>query len=208
MERLYQVVRVLAFASCWAFGTCIASAEGVCSLRVRVLSPDGRRTEAPISVKEESGRTIEKDHENDDVEFCDLGILPVAVTVGSDGLCNQITIRDVPVTWNEPYLLRVTYDPDACRREHGPPPPMPICHILFRVSDSGGKWIPRASVKFSSPTSDSMKADEYGRAEFVTKVGDEARGSVAAAGFDSANFKWTCSRSEPLHEESVKLKKP
>lgn len=206
MKRLRQsLISAVSLVSFLAFSACISAAQSACSLTVRVLLPDGQRPEAPISVKEQSGRTLEKDQENEDVQFCDLGILPVTVTVGSDGLCNQVTVRDVPVAWNQSYLLTVTYDPVACH-EHGPPPPVPICRVLFRVSDLAGKWIPAASIKLSNPTLDSMKADQYGRAEFVTKVADEIRGSVAASGFRSTDFKWECSRSEPLHEQLVKLK--
>jgi hypothetical protein len=206
MERLHQVVRAFALFICCALSLS-AAPKGACSLTVRVLSPDGRRPEVPISVKEESGRVQEKDQENDDVQFCDLGILPVMVTVGSDGLCNQVTVHDVPVAWDEPYLLTVTYDPEVCSRQHAPPPPVPLCRILFRFSDSTGRRIPDAFVKFSSPTSDAMQADPYGRAEFVAKVGDEVRGSVVAAGFGPSDFRWKCSRSEPLHEQNVKLEK-
>jgi hypothetical protein len=64
-------------------------------------------------VREKNGRTIEKDQEDKDVYFCDLGILPVEVKVGSDGVCSQTTIRNVPVFADKTYLLNVTYDPEA-----------------------------------------------------------------------------------------------
>jgi hypothetical protein len=81
---------------------------------VRVLLPDGRRPEAPVTVIEHGGRTEEKDQEDRDVEFCDLGILPVTVKVGSDGMCNQTTVENVPISYDNTYTLVVTYDALAC----------------------------------------------------------------------------------------------
>src|SRR5271163_4724639 len=109
MERLRQVILSVLLGS-FVLGTSAISAQETCSLAVRVLSPDGHRFEAPVTIREENGRTIEKDQEEDkDVYFCDLGILPVEVKVGSDGMCSQTTIRDVPVFADRTYLLNVTY---------------------------------------------------------------------------------------------------
>ena len=100
-----------------------------------------------MSVKEQSGRVTEKEQEDDDVQFCDLGITPVTVTVGSAGLCNQVTIHNVPISRERPYHLLVTYDPEACYVYHRSPPPVPICEILFRVQDPQGNWIPGSVIR-------------------------------------------------------------
>src|SRR6266576_3663147 len=102
MARLAKVLMLLAFT----FVAPTISGQNHCSLAVRVLSPDGQRFEVPIAVREQSGRIVEKDQELEDVRFCDLGILPVDVKVGSDGMCSQVTVHDVPVSLDKTYLLR------------------------------------------------------------------------------------------------------
>ena len=142
-----------------------AHAQDTCSLDVGAVAPDGRRVEAPISVTEMSGRTEDRDSSQEDARFCDLGILPVTVNVGSEGLCNQVTVRNVPVDPEATYLLQVTYDPLACR-ERPAPPPIPICTILFRVADRTGKWIPGAEIAVANPGADHLVTDKFGRALF------------------------------------------
>lgn len=52
-----------------------------CSLSVPVLSPDQRRpVEVLVSVREKSGRVVEKETAAEDVKFCDLGVSPVTVS--------------------------------------------------------------------------------------------------------------------------------
>src|SRR5947208_15002194 len=102
MERLHKVVKVgTLFAVLSSLQGAIAA--DYCSLAVRVLSPDNRRpVEVPVSVREKSGRVVEKETTTEDVKFCDLGISPVTVTVGND-TCNQVVVRDVPIEWKEQY---------------------------------------------------------------------------------------------------------
>lgn len=121
---------------------------------------------ALVSVEETSGRKIGKDPTAEDVEFCDLGIAPVTVKVGANGTCNQIVIRDVPLNWQERYLLTVTYDLEPCL-EDSPPPPVPICNVLFRVSDRNGNWLEKASVQFSRSELATRQTDKAGRAFLV-----------------------------------------
>src|SRR5580704_15981473 len=103
MKRLHQIAPLLILCSSCILSLGTASAQERCSLIVRVVSPDGRRPEVPISVREKGGRVEEKEQEDTDVRFCDLGILPVTVTVGSSGLCNQVTVHNVPVAIEETY---------------------------------------------------------------------------------------------------------
>lgn len=195
-------------------------AQGSCSLTVRVVSPDGRRPEAPISVREHDGRTVEKEQVpgKGDVQFCDLGILPVTVIVGSDGLCNQVTVRDVPLAWDQPYKLTVTYDPEACSISHRIPMPIPQCELLFRVSDSEGRWLPgvRLTMKASfavvtggemrsSPRQAEDTADRYGRARFLPARGSSIRGTASGDGFKPSDFEFTC--SEKWQEQLIRLEK-
>lgn len=214
MERLYttnalvkrlvsaqRLVCILVLWSCWIASPDAGLAQDKCSLVVRVLTPDGIRPEAPISVTEKSGRTQEQQQEGGDVQFCDLGFLPVVVTVGSVGSCNQVTVKDVPVSLEDTYTLTVTYDPLACPESL--PPPVPICRILFRVSDSGGKWIPGAHLTLTRPSRTELTADRFGRALFIARSGQEVSGSVSGSSFSPVNFSWTCSLGVAKDEHVV-----
>lgn len=189
---LRSVLFALAFTS---------AAEGqYCSLTVRVLSPDGRQPAAPVEVTEKSGHTQTKDQGLDgDVQFCDLGGLPVTVKVGDDGTCNQVIVRDVPVEWNKPYFLHVTYDPEAC--EERPALPMPICRIVFRIS-AGEKWEDRARILITRPSTEMLSTDRFGRASLVINLGSEIEGTVAR-GTDTRTFGFRCTRNEPVHEVRI-----
>jgi hypothetical protein len=193
---------------CWALVfACSASTlvgEDYCSLTVRVLSPDGRRPGASVSVKEENGRVKEQeaDQESGDVRFCDLGGVPVTVTVGNDE-CNQVIVRGVPVSWNDPYLLTVTYDPEPCLREL-PRGPIPICRVIFRVADGGGKWVDGATINLPNQNLKQLTTDRFGRASIPVKLRDDVRGSVNK-GADSVDFSFRCAGF--VHEEHITLGK-
>ncbi len=201
MERLRQVAGPLTVIASVVFGFCTAPAQDSCSLVVRALSPDGRRPMVPVSVREQSGRVEDKNQGDGDVRFCDLGILPVTVTVGSDSTCGQVTIHDVAVSLDTTHLLDVTYDPDSCPERI--PPPVPSCLILFRVADGSGKWVPGALIRMSSSDT-TLRADEFGRALFEARTGSAIRGSVTADGFRPAEFTWACPDSDP-HEKVIVL---
>jgi hypothetical protein len=153
-------------------------------------------------VTESSGRVEEKDQEDSDVRFCDLGILPVTVTVGSDGLCNQVTVHNVPVTLDGSYLLQVTYEPLPCGTEVRPP--TPICSLLFRVADADG-WLSGARIDLTTPTHDQLTTDEFGRALFTAENGARVSGTVTAPGHKATGFSWSCSVRDLRHEENLQL---
>jgi hypothetical protein len=177
MEQLYKVGQLILLVAYSAAG----ASPGTCSLAVGVHLPDGRRLEVPISVVEENGRVEDKWQEpgEGDVMFCDLGILPVTVIVGSSGRCHQTTIRKVRLFWEETYRLVVTYDPLACPETVR----LPNCRVLFRVQDPLGNWIPGAHVSISSPVETNETTDVYGRASMVIRTATHLRGEVDAAGF-------------------------
>jgi hypothetical protein len=194
MSWLTAALLLLAAASAYA--------QDNCSLVVKAVLPDGRRVDAPVSVTEMNGRTEEQYQKDEDVKFCDLGIFPVTVKVGRDGLCNQVTVHNVPTDSEDTYLLQVTYDPLACG-ERPAPPPTPLCTVLFRVAGLKETWIPGAQITFSSPTGDRLTTDRYGRALFFVKRGTQISGSASAAGYKTNSFNWLC--AEEKHEEAVTL---
>lgn len=137
MVRLHQLAVLTRTLACYLYASPCLASQGYCSLRVRVLAPNGQRPEAPVSVREKSGRKEEKMQGiSEDVLFCDLGILPVTVVVGQEG-CFQVVVKDVPLSWSQPYMLRVTYDAETCTEEKLPQP-KPLCRALFE--GHGSRW--------------------------------------------------------------------
>jgi hypothetical protein len=204
--QLHQVEqRLVWMLAAFALAVPTTGAESYCSLRVRVLYPDGQRADALVSVEEKSGRVQRQRQEATDLRFCDLGVTPVTVKVGVDGTCNQVIVRNVPLAWNVSNLLTVTYDVDPCLVEK-PPPPVPLCRTVFRIADSSGKWLVRAPIRISTPTPAVLLTDGFGRASFLAKAADEIAGSVEAPGYAAVEFRITCTRSEPVHEEDIRLK--
>lgn len=123
-----------------------------------------------------------------------------------NGSCNQLVVRDVPIKWKENHLLTVTYDPEPCMPER-PPALVPVCEVLFRVSHTKGDWIEKASIQFQASGVAPLEADSAGRALRVLKAGDRITGTVVSRGYASKPFSVSCSRSEPVLEESIKLER-
>jgi len=205
MERLHQLTLLTGALACLLFAVPSSGAQDYCSLRVRVLAPNGQRPEAPVSVIETNGRTEEKAQDTSkDVQFCDLGILPVTVVVGQKG-CDQVVVKDVPLSWQEPYTLLVTYDVQKCTQDHLPPP-KPVCQVLLRIAGSDGKWIRKAAVTLSEPALPQLQTDSAGRAFLLVGLDDRVRGSVGAPGYATKEFSFGCS-GFPGHEEILHLTK-
>ena len=204
MGRLHQVILRNSFALLTFFSAPLVSGQGYCSLTVRVTAPDGRRPAVSVRVVEKSGRVEELDQEKSDVKFCDLGGLPVTVSVGEEGTCNQVVVREVPVSWNEPYALHILYDPTPCFRDL-PRPPVPTCRVVFRVADETGQWIQNAIVSITPPIQKELRTDQFGRSSVLAKLGDDVVGSVTAQR-GSANFKYRCALGQSVYEEYLTVK--
>ena len=200
MERLCKVA-ILAVLSYW--GAC--AAEPYCSLHVEATAPNGKRPVVLVKVIEPNGRTTTKFQRSQDVQFCNLGILPVTVQVGPDNSCNEVVVHEVPVQWQEPYHLKVTYDPCAERAPRFPSPEMVGCEFLFRVTDTAGGPIAGAFVQIQ-PSSIKEDTDAYGRALVGVKVGDFTA-AISASGYTEQTFRTSCTREksgEP-QEQWIKL---
>ncbi|MGB8475147.1 MAG: hypothetical protein WCE61_13770 [Candidatus Acidiferrum sp.] len=205
MERLHKLMFTLGLG---IYITCcppLWGAPNYCSLRVRALAPDGRQPEVSIEIREKNGRREEKEQSvTGYVEFCDLGIDPVTVVVGDAG-CNQVTVADVPLSWNEPYTLRVTYDIESCLQDL-PKSPTPYCEVLLRIAGPDGQWIADATVKFDDPNWPQLRTDDAGRAHTILRLKDTLRGSVVAVGYKPKSFAIVCQELRK-HEEILTLAK-
>lgn len=176
-----------------------------CSLSVRVLSPGGQALQTYVTVREQNGRSIERESSAaGDARFCDLGILPVSVEVGLPG-CNQVLVRDVPLLAGEMYQLVVTYDIEPCVQGKRAPPPTPVCEILFRVTDPMENWINGAEVVINETKWEPLRTDKAGRALLMISLGQRLTGMIRAGGYATKRFSLNCTREKSAQELLLKL---
>lgn len=181
-----------------------ATERSNCALTVKVLSPDGQDVVAPVVVEEENGRVVEKVHRRGGASFCDLGILPVTVKVGGDGTCSQTIVRNVRLNWGEALVLKTIYNYEPCLRDP-PASPVPMCEVLFRVSDKQTKWISHARLLIQGKRPIVLTTDDYGRALLNARRDVSYSGSVSAGGFESAGFQVSCTAEQPRVERLLTL---
>jgi hypothetical protein len=206
-KSMKRVTRYLVFAGIAAalFAPHPLSAKDYCSLRVQVVAPNGKYPEAQVEVREENGRNIKKEQApGHNLEFCDLGILPVTVVVGLKEC--EVVVSDVYLRWGRPYTLKVVYDQENCMDER-PPPPKPLCHVLLRVNSQDEKWVNNATVKFEGRPWPAIQTDAGGRALFSLVKGETVQGSVAASGFGTTKFSVACPEARVQEKTLTLLKK-
>lgn len=205
MGKMYQLALLLWTALLGPGLSQHAASTDWCSLSVRVLSPSGQRPGTYVTVREQNGRTIEKEVQPpEDIRFCDLGILPVSVEVGLPG-CNQVLVRDVPLMAGEMYLLTVTYDIEPCVAGKKAPPPVPLCETLLRVTGPEGSWIVGAEVAFDDVTYMPSRTDVSGRLLVVLSLSQRLSGVVRASGLSPRRFELTCTRDSQRQEQLLRL---
>jgi hypothetical protein len=134
-------------------------AQGYCSLSVTVVDTQGRTVEANVAVQESDGRTIEKMTNFGSLQFCDLGIKPVTISVGRPA-CNQAVVRNVGLRWGTTIKVNMMYDREPCLVDE---PPLAACQMLFRFADAEQRWLKGVALKLQSPEVKTFSADEYGR---------------------------------------------
>jgi hypothetical protein len=138
-----------------------AVAQHQCSLIVQVLSPRGGPGYAVVDVREMDGRELQQDYKGKNLEFCDLGILPVTVTAHLGPSCTEVAVHNVFTSLDRSYVLKIIYDPEDCSPE--PSPIGATCHLLLRVRDSEGKAVPNASIHLRMPKDSQHRSDRFGR---------------------------------------------
>ena len=152
----------------------VRAEEDFCSLTVKVVGPvdDGRKlSEVLVGVQERKGRSAAAFIKDGIVQFCGLGLSSVDVTVGKNHYDCQVQVHEVPLTWNEPRELKITYHGRPCGRLDDRPHAVvgrmvgvvkPIsCSALLRFFDESDRWIPGVSLK--GPASPAPSSDPYGR---------------------------------------------
>lgn len=195
MSRTFFVV-VFAFAS-----ATLATAQTYCSLMVSVVDVHGNEVEADVTMQERDGRAVTLENQPGGVRFCDLGLEPVMVIVGSPE-CNQVSVRQVPLDWGRTTTLKVVYDREPCLREA---PPVAACKLLFRFSDERGKWIPGVAIE-SPALKIKSRSDDFGRVLLGIGFNTELRAMARRDGFEPYPIHLTCTRDLMDSEWTVRLR--
>lgn len=194
-------MRIVVLVVLLLFGSPGASAQAYCSLLVTVVDPHGREVEADVTMQEENGRAVTLENQPGGVRFCDLGLQPVTITVGSPE-CNQVSVRQVPLDWGKTATVKIIYDSQPCLIEA---PPVAACRILFRFTDEGGKWIP--GVALDPPVSGfASRSDTFGRMLLSIASRTELRATARREGFLPYPIHLTCSQDLMHSERLIRLR--
>jgi hypothetical protein len=194
-------MRLIMLLLCLLLLLSTAQGRDYCSLVVKVVDPEGRRVGARVSVTEGDGRVETKETEGSDLSFCDLGILPVTVTVGHPA-CNQSIVRNVGLSWGQTTKTTVMYDVQPCLHDL---PPVAACKMLLRFRDSHQSWLTGVALELNAPQAEVLKTDRYGRVLIRVPAGQAMRGRATAESFRPTEVDFNCTRERILFEQIVTL---
>jgi len=200
MGKLLQIIsKLILFGSA---ASVVAVGAAYCSLEVRVVNDAGQDIEATVKVAEPRRKVREQLFEGEPVRFCDLGILPVKVTVGVEG-CNRVVIEDVHLDWGETAKLLVVYRYYPCDRKVVQPPG---CSVLLRVQSANG-WLKDIPV-FKGPDKGLRmgETDEYGRLMLRLTPNSHQDLLIDGGALGNAMATVDCVPGKPLLEQSIVLR--
>jgi len=187
-----------------AVGVGSAYAQAYCSLTIRIV--DGADKPVPqvaLRLEEAGGRVIQATARNGEFNACDLGVLPVTVTVGSSD-CDRVTVENVPLGWQEPRALKIVYDIHSCPPDF--PPGSLTCVTLLRFSDrDSGGWIPDVALD-PPPAGASGISDLAGRLMLRIPFRQEIRARAVHVGYIPQEVHWSCDRTV-TREEIIRLQR-
>jgi hypothetical protein len=157
-----------------------------CSLTVKVQDSKGVPVDVRVhAIKPDGGVLDELTSEGGTVRFCDLGIAPVTVSIGSED-CKLLTMKNVPLRWQIEKTLVITYEP--CHYEGPDAMPSSGCRVLIRAVDQDGVVLPGARVVVNRSVAKIDLTDRFGRTFFVVGDGAEVTGEVRRTGYAIEGF--------------------
>jgi hypothetical protein len=190
MASLFSMFRSLILMLCFS-----SSAAGAlpCPLRVIVNDHDNQEIDADVRVVALSGRLHEKEYEAGGVEFCDLGIRPVAILVGRESSCNATTVRNVWLEFGEQRVVRVYFDVARCRVTLPHPPGGIYCKVFFRARDADTEeLIPQARV--AGVGKQSLTPDGRGGFYALVPLDSSVRFEASMEGYITRSIEAKCER--------------
>lgn len=181
-----------------------AAAQDYCSLIVQVVDPNGNPISGvSVALQEATGRVESATAENGEARFCDLGVLGVAVSVGSSSGC-QTVVRNLPLDWQLTRRIKMMYDRAPCLVDG--PSPVLLCSLLLRFTDGSGRWISGVGFNPGVPRSPNLRSDSYGRAMVRMANREELHVTTAKEGYLPEVIDLQCS-SNLGRERIVTLRK-
>lgn len=200
MERLLQIAR----ATLWLgiLTAHVGMAHSHCSLVVEVVNPAGRNTPANVTVTEPAtGRMHSQNADSGTARFCDLGILPVRVSVGHEA-CNQVVINNQQLSWGKTTTVSVIYDREPCLND---PPATGGCSILLRIVDEHTVAVPGAVISIAKRSP--FKSDQFGRVLVGITGATTHRAIVSGKGFSEAEVELQCKPVRKMSEQMIQLRR-
>jgi hypothetical protein len=179
----------------------MSQVQPICSLTVKVVNPQNAEVEAEIQVVESNGRTTILENELGGARFCDLGLLPVTITVGKSA-CNQVVLRDVPLDWPGTKTVNVIYDIEPCFVTRVP---SKFCDVMIRVLDVGDRPLQEAKIHVSGSDKPPAKTDEFGRG-FVPIATGAGIIEIEHDGFVTGKLVINCDLKSPKQEQVIRLR--
>jgi hypothetical protein len=175
-----------------------------CSLVVKVQDSKGVPVDVRVHISKSDGSVLDElTSEDGTARFCDLGVAPVTVSLGSAD-CKLLTLRNVYPEWRTEKKLVVTYDP--CHSEGGDAIPSRACHVLIRAVGQDGVGLPDARVTLNLPAKIDP-TDRFGRAFFKLAHNVEVIGNVGKMGYINGHFSFRCVSDATAVDKVVVLKK-
>jgi hypothetical protein len=198
----------------------MAQGSDYCSLIVNLINANGteaagRRT---ITVTEADGRTVSQEYQQGGASFCDLGVLPVTITVASP-YCFQVTMRNVSVGVGKTKAVKIVSNNEGdCSNVDTAPAPW--CNVLLRFKDEDGKWIPNVTLSPIAPAKDFREIDpthrrvsfpqsgKFGRIIVVVDLNAELHAKAIRDGYIPQDVDLPCnSQTYNNHERILVLRK-
>lgn len=176
-------------------------AEPYCSLHVFISARESSlREEFPVVVQESNGWRSQVMTKGGLVKFCNLGVEPVTVTVGSED-CIQVVARNVRLYWKTTVPLRLTYDDAGCPDT----PPSTGCWFLYRFVGHNNEPIQAVSLTLAEGLT--HVSDDYGRVLIAIGVGRTVKAEGTAPGYKPVAPLVKCENQEVMSERIVRMEK-
>jgi len=197
---------ILRFLLVLMVGCVGAWAQDYCSLIVQVVDPSGNAASGvPVKVEEANGRVVSGTAERGVARFCDLGVLPVAISVGFPAACNEAIVRNVPLGWSLTRTVKIVFDRAPCLVDG--PPPILLCALLLRFNDEKGEWVAGVGFKPRIERYPNLQSDSYGRAIVRMGKGEEIHAATDKLGYLPGVIDLKCSNSLLERERTITLRK-
>jgi len=201
------LARRLAVAAClyvlFIVSARLAADDGTyCAYEVTVKKPSGEPVAGvPVGLVQKGEQIAESEADADGkARLCDAPLDAVDIFVGFDA-CGQVLVRHVDPLWLRTRQVSITYAPSRCSEFLSFPTD---CHVLLRVVDEGGHFLPGALLDAKNSEGPvSGVSDEFGRVFLSLKKHEYLQGTVKKKGYGSSAVSCECASGDPTEVKVV-----